>query len=386
MGLAALVGLGLVANPAVALTTVDESASILVFPKVIADGQRDTIIEITNTSNMPWHAHCFYVNGAPTVPLQPIGPNNPPLCAELDFDIWLTRQQPTHWVVSTGRLDFPLDASCRVAQCDGDTSGTDNADCCDAGFDPGRVPPVAPDFTGQLVCIATLADGSPTMGNVLKGEATIEDVASGDVVKYNAIGIPGNDNNNMDNVLCVGGEVTEDCPTGAEYNACPAQWTIDHAAAGAPNPAVDALETCTDPPCSSVTGNLTVVPCSQNFETQIAQPVTLQFEVFNEFEERLSASTTFQCWASFELSGADATPALPWGGISSVFDAAVVKGTTLKTKMRVVGGSGVIPVVTESHTAGPYTARSTQNVHSGFGDAGGDTMVIPPEQAGQPLP
>ena len=70
MGLAALVGLGLAftARPAAARVTTEQSASILVFPKVIADGTRDTIIQITNTSNNMRHAHCFYVNGALTNP------------------------------------------------------------------------------------------------------------------------------------------------------------------------------------------------------------------------------------------------------------------------------------------------------------------------------
>src|SRR5262249_53876008 len=71
------------------------SSSILVFPKVIADGTRDTVIQITNTSNSVVYAHCFYVNGAPQFgPFGPDGiPNsgdedprfNPPLWTEIDF-------------------------------------------------------------------------------------------------------------------------------------------------------------------------------------------------------------------------------------------------------------------------------------------------------------
>ena len=154
MGLAALVGLAFTARPAAARVTTEQSASILVFPKVIADGTRDTIIQITNTSNNMRHAHCFYVNGALTNTVAPPGPLNPPLCTESDFDIWLTKQQPTHWVVSTGRLDNPLDKPCRVngrlLNCDPSTTGGDGADCCDAGYDPGHVPPVVPDFQGEL--------------------------------------------------------------------------------------------------------------------------------------------------------------------------------------------------------------------------------------------
>ena len=66
--------------------TTEKSASILVFPKVIANGTRDTVIQITNTSNSMVHAHCFYVNGALTFPEFPPGPQNPPLWIETDFD------------------------------------------------------------------------------------------------------------------------------------------------------------------------------------------------------------------------------------------------------------------------------------------------------------
>src|SRR5690554_5911127 len=99
--------------------TTECSASILVFPRVIANGTRDTIIQITNTGNSMVHAHCFYVNGAPTFPDFPPCPDpsdplcfNPPLWTEIDFDIWLTKQQPTHWVVSQGRLVDPTDEAC----------------------------------------------------------------------------------------------------------------------------------------------------------------------------------------------------------------------------------------------------------------------------------
>ena len=122
IGLMAAALVGLVASGASAEVTTDRSASILVFPKVISDGTRDTVIQITNTSNSMVHAHCFYVNGALTFPFGLDGiPNtgdevasqlNPPLWTEIDFDIWLTKQQPTHWLVSEGRLVDPTDESC----------------------------------------------------------------------------------------------------------------------------------------------------------------------------------------------------------------------------------------------------------------------------------
>jgi len=398
MGLAALVGLGVIAKPAVAKVTTEQSASILVFPKVIADGTRDTIIQITNTSNNMRHAHCFYVNGAPTISGVPIGPNNPPLWTEIDFDIWLTKQQPTHWVVSTGRQNNPLDDSCRGAatnsslNCDPATSGQPigpgdpDADCCDAGFDPGRVPPVVGDFTGELKCIEVDASGFPIPGNAFKGEATLVDPPTHDVSKYNAIGLKGFDTNNMDTTLCLGGGVNASCPTGAEYEGCPATWILDHPAIGAPDRVVDQQEFCSSPPCSTVSTNLTVVPCTENFETQKPPPVTLQFSVTNEFEQTFSASTTFTCWASFNLDA-----------INPIFNASSVGGNVLVTKMRSASATpiGVMAVIEETHvqcpggasqctSANTLVARNAQNGHTSFQDqAGPDVITIPGGQGGE---
>lgn len=387
MGLAALVGLGVTAKPAAARVTTEQSASILVFPKVIADGTRDTIIQITNTSNNMRHAHCFYVNGALTDPALPPGPLNPPLWTEIDFDIWLTKQQPTHWVVSSGRLDNSLDKPCKRSVagsmpvvCDPATSGTSNADCCDAGFDPGRVPPVVPDFTGELKCIEVDASGFPVPGNALKGEATLEDIATGDVSKYNAIGLKGFDTNNMDGVLCLGGGVTADCPSGAEYEACPQTWLLDHPAVGAPDPVVEQQQFCTTAgSCStSVATNLTVVPCTEDFENQAPLPVTLQFAITNEYEQTFSASTTFTCWASFDLED-----------INPIFQASSLGGNILQTRMRSAAGTqrGVMAVLEETHsvsTTSPalsFVTRAAQNAHTTFQDqTGPDLITIPADQ------
>ena len=390
MGLAALVGLGL-ARPVAAAVTTEQSASILVFPKVISDGTRDTVIQITNTSNNMRHAHCFYVNGALTNPSLPVGPLNPPLWTEIDFDIWLTKQQPTHWVVSTGRLDNPGDATClHQTPCVTDpskpsqNSGGDQADCCDAGLDPGHIPPVVPGFTGELKCIEVDQGGFPIPGNALKGEATLEEIATSDVSKYNAIGLQGFDTNNMDNVLCIGGGVTEQCPTGAEYQGCPATWIIDHPATGAPDRVVDQQSFCKSPPCSNVTTNITVVPCTENFETQKPPPVTLQFKAYNEYEQFFSASTTFSCWGTFDLGSSNPLS----NGINPIFNAANAGGELLQTFVRAAQGTpiGVMMVIEETHndTVNTLTARNAQNGVTSFQDlAGQDLITIPADQIQQ---
>ncbi len=325
-GLAVLLTAGL----APAQVTTEQSASILVFPKVVSDGTRDTVIQITNTSNSMVHAHCFYVNGALTFPELPAGPINPPLWIEVDFDLWLTKQQPTHWVVSQGRLVDATDAPCTnnappppsgtIGQADSDLWPNGLA-CNGAGLDPGRVPPVVEYFTGELKCIEVDPSGAPLSGNHLKGEATTTtfnvcdpvggctlqpglkcvtnadcDASIADVAKYNALGIIGNENNDGDPVLCLGGEPSEACPNGAEYDACPQFWIANHFAQGAPAPAAspDETQTFTDT-------SWTIVPCTQNFETQDPETVTIFIETWNEFEQSFSSFATVTCWDELSL-------------------------------------------------------------------------------------
>ena len=305
---------------------------------------------------------------------------------ETDFDIWLTKQQPTHWVVSRGRLDDPLDGSCRNVSCNPNSSGTEYAYCCDSGFDPGHVPPVAPDFTGELKCIEVDASGFPVPGNALKGEATLVEPITGDVSKYNAIGLKGFDTNNMDNTLCLGGGVSAACPTGAEYEGCPQTWLLDHPSIGAPDLVVDAQSFCHSDSCSEVHTNLTVIPCTENFEEQKPQPITLQFSITNEFEQTFSASTTIKCWASIDLEDVG----------NKIFLASSVAGNTLQTRMRSASGTpgGVVAVLEETHimcpdpgacTPGTSTlvTRAAQNGHTTFQDQlGGDIITIPGGQGG----
>ena len=91
--------------------TTDRSGSIVLFPKVIADGTLDTIIELTNTGTSTAFAHCFYINasGACSVTTStacsldsecPDSETCVRQCNEIDFDLFLTAQQPTMWRVS----------------------------------------------------------------------------------------------------------------------------------------------------------------------------------------------------------------------------------------------------------------------------------------------
>ncbi len=388
VGLMAVAIMGVLVSGASADIVTERSASVLVFPKVIANGTRDTLIQITNTSNSMVHAHCFYVNAAPTFRDLPPDPVlNPPLWQEIDFDIWLTKQQPTYWRVSTGRQDNYIEGVDDA--CSFDPRVTE---CPNAGFDPGAVPPVVDDFVGELKCVETDQVGAPISGNHLKGEATVitydvcdpnpdelectvtgtscdptstaPQCATGDydIAKYNAIGVLGNEFNNGDGTLCLGGEPNDQCPD-SEYNGCPEFWILNHFDAEAEDPVLG--------DGSEVETTITVVPCTQNFESQVPETVTLQLLTYNEYEQALSSSTTITCWADLELTEIDPNV---FGNIGSTFG---------QTRIRPSGGSasGVMMIATEFHEiTGGREGSASFNVHHEGTRTGQDVITIPGEQ------
>ena len=333
------------AVPAPAATTTERSASILIFPKVIFDGSRDTLIQISNTSNSMTHALCFYVNAAPEC----IGFGDclagtcngrcEPRWIEIDFSIWLTKQQPTHWSVGSGRFTDLSDLPC----------DPDNYDCDGAGLDPGRIPPAnSVPFTGELRCIEVDQSGAPISGNHLKGEATIVS-SDGDASSYNAVGLLGLPfTNNGDNILCLGGGVSDECPSGAEYEGCGERVIMDHFAERADNPLFG--------PTSTVRTEVTLVPCAIDYEHQRPTNVVTQFLTFNEFESRFSSSTPFNCWATFLLSQAN-----------SVFDIRALQTRFAQTFMRPsdMTDSGITGVWEEYHLL-PQAAPPPQQTRAAF--------------------
>ncbi len=355
-------------SSAFAKTTSEQPASIIIFPKIIADGTRDTFIQISNTANSVVHAHCLYVNSYPVC--QGIGDCQAGTCTgaclpqwqEIDFNIWLTKQQPTHWGVSLGRLDQNTGPPCTRNV----RTGERQYDCYSAGLAQGLIPPVPTPFEGELRCIEVDQSGAPISGNHLKGEATLIS-RDGDASKYNAVGIVGEPfTNNGDNTLCLGGEPSPECPTGGEYEGCPERLWIPHFAAGADNPIFG--------PTSTVDTELTVVPCRANFELASLDltRVTLQFRAFNEFEQLFSASTAVECWRSFFLDD-----------INQIFTARVMQTRLVQTLVRPVvpsggGGSSVAAILEEIHEMpGGATARAAYNVHEVGDFERGEVILLP---------
>jgi hypothetical protein len=376
------VALGGVAASARADVTVDKGSSVLIFPKVIADGTFDTIIQIANTGNSMVALHCFYVN------------NFAGQCQEIDFNFFLTKQQPMHWQVSVGRPSIgvalgafdPLPA----------VTALNNA-----GLALGHVPPVGvlpdayqaflgrgADFRGELKCVEVdLAFGQPWAGNHLKGEATIKSLhtntgsltgnpiqtgtSAGDVSKYNAVGIMAHATAPADAPLPLDGDT---------YDACPARLIVNHFASGQADPvAGDGSATFTE---------LTLVPCRENFENQTVTSSTLDFVVYNEFENAFSVSTTVTCASTLELTQipiGQGNPSL------SIFGFGVLGTPVAHTEItpQIVPGhtSGVVGVaeriVGMPAGSGQSWSRAAYNLHSqgDFIPAGNpDTIYLPLNQ------
>ena len=343
-----LLALGVMTASARADVTVEEGASIVIFPKLIVAGEFDTIVQITNISNDLVYARCFYVNAQLTIPEIPEHPIlNPPLWLETDFNIRLTRQQPTHWLVSAGRPVDPFD------HCNGLPIETCvmETNVWGLGIDPGAVPPVPDDFVGELKCIEVDASGTPIGGNHLKGEATIIST-DGQVSKYNAVGIKGTDlaGQTGDNL-----QLDNTPEQAGQYDACPAEILLNHFAAG------DDSEFHPDLiPGDDVRTEITFVPCTQDFENQRPASVTLQFKIYNEFEVPFSTSTTVTCWKNIRLEDI---------GNSNVFNVEVLGSTvafTIITPADETDGA-VVAVAEEFHSetnGETRTARAAFNVHT----------------------
>lgn len=343
------------ASASAAQTTTGESASLLVFPRVVATADWETTIQLSNNANRPARAVCYYVDGARTFPELPPGPTNPPRWTQVDFRLTLARQQPTQWVVSRGRTLDEADKLCAApfAACDG------------TGLDPGSVPRVAAGFSGELLCYEVDASGAPWSGNALSGHATLTHLPTGAVVKYPAVGSIGLPANDADGTLCLGGEADATCPDGAEYTGCPQQWTISHPSDADDRP-VDGLARFT---------TLTIAPCAQDFETQAPQRLALEFAVVTELEQRFSALATVDCWADLRL-----------GEVNAVFTREVLGADAVQTRVRSTAASPAGFVIVQQHEVASEAAapqRLAATVPPQLGDRTDRDLIRVPAPGGE---
>jgi hypothetical protein len=298
--------------------------------------------------------HCIYVDASPEIPGQPAGPNNARRCVARDFGpLRLTKQQPTVWRVSTGRLVDPTGpiGACQDLILPGVPPDPDVMKQNCPGFDPGAVPNVTsgisgtPEFVGfegELKCVQIDDSGSPVGGNALKGEAIIESLAGGGLISsYNALGITANAVNS-DGVLNL---------DNAEYNACPDRLVLNHFAQGADDPALLALGV--SPGVAPVETELTIVPCTEDFFNGVPESVNVQVLVTDELESRISAPLSFDCWTNQSL---DYNPgAFLFGNRHN--------STVLKTELRSTSASGILAIAEDYRVInGTRTGSSAVNL------------------------
>ena len=353
----ALVSLG--GRAAQADVASDRAAAILVWPKVVVDEpDLDTIIQISNTSTETQILHCFYVNATSHCSASeracdtidnPCAPEEG-LCLpgwiETDFQVVLTPRQPIFWVASTGLAgnQLPLDGIAFRGPRGKSNAGT-------------RIPPVSEivDADYELKCIVVDGEGRAVARNVIKGEATIVSDPSTpflSVEKYNAVGIQAIEGDaNGDNVLVLGGDANE-------YNGCANILIADHFFDFAINPVNG----------QPVSSELTLVPCTEDLLNQIPGGTTVQYLVFNEFEQRFSTSTPIQCYFERELSFIDTRN--PERSIFSVFVAGTLTG---QTRIRGVG-QGLIGILRTDSGEGHIAAV---NLHMQGDRDFPDQIIIP---------
>jgi len=318
-----------VAEQAGAQVTTDRGASILIFPKVVADASSDTALQIINLSDNNVNAQCAYVDGT-SGGWQSSG-----------FNLALESRHSVYWTAARGRSEPPLD-----------------------------VPAAPPAFRGELLCVQVDGTGAPFGGNELAGQATVSQLASGDIAAYTAFGLRGSGLNDGDDFLCIGDAPSDNCFLGVgEYDGCPDEWILSVAAEGTSEAQLS--------PGSRLSSRMTVVPCSQDLRVGTPSAINVEVTVFNELGQQFTGGVSVTCWA--DLSLADV------GG--QIFERDVLGTDYAEARLRPADGSGGFMLVAETTraTGDASIVASTTGVsphHRGVSVAS-DVIVLP---SGSPAP
>jgi len=345
--------------------TTDGTAAILVYTDLVLDSLKgiDTKIQLTNTSEFLTSVKCFYVNanshcggqggdvcivGDPDYTCAP-GLACEPGWLETDFRMNLTKRQPLSWQLSSG-LTNGLPLSNKPGQ--------------EGQFNDGAIPPAPEDpFIGELRCIQlTPNQDIPADRNDLKGESTVLREFDGamDARKSNAIGIKAIEGAQRDpiEVLNIGGPEAEYGmeAEGGNPAGCPNIWTLNHFFEGAP---VTHHTNAQSEQTQAVRSVLTLTPCAADMLLQQPGSATIQFLIYNEFEQRFSTSTRISCYSAIPLSDIDTRPG-PDGDRFSIFSIGTQGTLSGMSRLRSVEGPetdgydarGILAVLTEQWGAG----------------------------------
>jgi hypothetical protein len=412
----------------VCLTDADclNAGTCSVIGALFGNGPRvDTLIQLTNTSPSAGCqvVECAYINATKHCTNSNIAGASNGACRtnadcvpggtcglatdwqESNFFMILSGNQPVAWSANSGGFIPPDADACADGQ---------PIQAAPEAFFVGEVKCVAVD--GTAVTGASATTGTPIAVNDLKGEVSIYDMGAGapgglDVRAYNGIGIQSTAVSGLPiGKTCVGGSsqgdpcaTDSDCSAGgaceivmclgsnpstsavcpaATYASCPSTLILNHFFDGAPDQ-VASLPIHTD---------LTLVPCSEDL-TQTgpaATPATTaQFQVFNEFEQRFSASLGVRCFSEVQLSHIDT---LPGNEAASIFSMSVQGTLAGQTRIHpVIGaelnvGHGLLGVAEEfieaPGAAFPRGSDAFNLNYSGTTPAKSDVVVLPPNTTG----
>jgi hypothetical protein len=309
-----------------AQVTTDRGASILVFPKVAADSSGDTVLQLANLSDNDIEAYCAYVDSS-SGSWQTLG-----------FSIAVGPQRPLHWTAASGRM-------------------------AGAGENSLDIPAAPAAFRGELLCVQVDGSGAALSGNDLAGQATLIDLASGDVAAYTAAGLRGSGLNDGDDFLCIGGQPSDNCIVGAEYDPCPGEWILSLPADGTEDAQLGAG--------SGLSTRLAVAPCSQNLRDATPTTIEIQISVFNELAERFTGRASVTCWADLSLAEV--------GG--QIFTRGMLGTDYAEARLQPDTGSGGFMLVAQTTrtTGGAAPVASSVALvphHTGSADAS-DAIVLP---------
>jgi hypothetical protein len=161
-------------------------------------------------------------------------------CSEFDFHLQLTPNQPLSWFASGGLFNSSA-----------------------------AIPPFS--STGELKCIVEPTDPSIDAHNTIQGRAEVFG-ADGQTIGYSAFGF----------LRLTDGPLTNEIDLdGATYTQCPDEQHFVFLATGTGGPPTES--------------ELVLAPCSEDLENLVVGNTVVQFQVFNEFEEQFSASTSVTC-------------------------------------------------------------------------------------------
>jgi hypothetical protein len=218
-------------------------------------------------------------------------------CFGFDFTVQLTPNQPISWLASRGLFTSAVTA----------------------------IPPFS--STGELKCIVTPPPGEESIDayNTVQGRA-VAFGADGQTIGYGAVGFQRLSDGSLGNVVELDGTTYAQCPDEQHFAIL-----------------------ASDPSDPAAQSEIVLTPCNEDFENLTPTTTIVQFQVVNEFEQHLSASTSVTCYSRRTLQQ-----------ISSVFTRATLGSDTGHLIVRGVQ-SPVLAMVVDRFLAAPAVPATAGN-------------------------